>query len=148
MNYGQRTEIQRMTREEKKNELIALFVNGAMQIGELIDECFEFGHTRIPTEHITARAWVMKETMIAVWPARLAEAICRRCKGCNTPHPLTCEGIKRIINESRYNGDDKQQGRRHNHQVRGMDGSATPDNHQGQECAPAADHHRKQDKKK
>lgn len=40
-----------MTREEKKNELIALFVNGAMQIGELIDECFEFGLTRIPTEH-------------------------------------------------------------------------------------------------
>lgn len=32
-----------MTREEKKNKLIALFVKGAMQIGELIDECFEFG---------------------------------------------------------------------------------------------------------
>ena len=32
-----------MTREEKKNELIALFVNGAMPIGELIDECFELG---------------------------------------------------------------------------------------------------------
>ena len=32
-----------MTREEKKNELIALFVNGAMPIGELIDECYELG---------------------------------------------------------------------------------------------------------
>ena len=90
----------------------------------------------------------MKETMIAVWPARLAEAICRRCKGCDNPHPLTCEGIKRIINESRYNGDDKQQGSRHNNQVRGVDGKAEPNNHQGQECAPTADHHRKQDKKK
>lgn len=32
-----------MTREEKKDELIALFVIGAMPIGDLIDECFEFG---------------------------------------------------------------------------------------------------------
>lgn len=31
-----------MTREEKKNELIALLFKGAMPIGELIDECFEF----------------------------------------------------------------------------------------------------------
>lgn len=32
-----------MTREEKKEELIGLFLNGAITIGELIDECFEFG---------------------------------------------------------------------------------------------------------
>lgn len=31
-----------MTREEKKNELIALFTTGAMPIGELIDACFAF----------------------------------------------------------------------------------------------------------
>jgi len=32
-----------MTRQEKKEELIGLFLNGAITIGELIDECFEFG---------------------------------------------------------------------------------------------------------
>lgn len=31
-----------MTREEKKQELIALFTTGAMPIGELIDACFAF----------------------------------------------------------------------------------------------------------
>lgn len=31
-----------MTREEKKQELIALFTTGAMPIGELIDDCFAF----------------------------------------------------------------------------------------------------------
>lgn len=31
-----------MTREEKKQELIALFATGAMPIGELIDACFAF----------------------------------------------------------------------------------------------------------
>lgn len=31
-----------MTRQEKKEELIGLFLNGAITIGELIDECFEF----------------------------------------------------------------------------------------------------------
>ena len=32
-----------MTREEKKEELIVLFTVGAIFIGGLIDECFEFG---------------------------------------------------------------------------------------------------------
>lgn len=32
-----------MTRQEKKEELIRLFCMGAITIGELIDECFEFG---------------------------------------------------------------------------------------------------------
>lgn len=32
-----------MTREEKKEELIGLFAVGAIFIGDLIDECFEFG---------------------------------------------------------------------------------------------------------
>lgn len=32
-----------MTREEKKEELIGLFSTGAIFIGDLIDECFEFG---------------------------------------------------------------------------------------------------------
>lgn len=32
-----------MTREEKKEELIGLFATGAIYIGDLIDECFEFG---------------------------------------------------------------------------------------------------------
>ena len=32
-----------MTREEKKEELIGLFSIGAIFIGDLIDECFEFG---------------------------------------------------------------------------------------------------------
>ena len=32
-----------MTRQEKKEELIGLFLNGAITIGDLIDECFEFG---------------------------------------------------------------------------------------------------------
>ena len=31
-----------MTREEKKEELIGLFSTGAIFIGDLIDECFEF----------------------------------------------------------------------------------------------------------
>lgn len=31
-----------MTRQEKKEELIGLFLHGAITIGELIDECFEF----------------------------------------------------------------------------------------------------------
>lgn len=31
-----------MTREEKKEELIGLFSIGAIFIGDLIDECFEF----------------------------------------------------------------------------------------------------------
>ena len=31
-----------MTRQEKKEELIGLFCMGAITIGELIDECFEF----------------------------------------------------------------------------------------------------------
>ena len=37
-----------MTRQEKKEELIGLFLHGAITIGDLIDECFEFGqqHTR------------------------------------------------------------------------------------------------------
>lgn len=33
-----------MTREEKKNELVALFTTGAMPIGELIDACFAFAN--------------------------------------------------------------------------------------------------------
>ena len=32
-----------MTRKEKKEELIGLFSVGAIFIGDLIDECFEFG---------------------------------------------------------------------------------------------------------
>ena len=32
-----------MTREEKKEELIGLFAVGAIYLGDLIDECFEFG---------------------------------------------------------------------------------------------------------
>ena len=32
-----------MTRKEKKEELIGLFSTGAIFIGDLIDECFEFG---------------------------------------------------------------------------------------------------------
>lgn len=32
-----------MTRAEKKEELIGLFCTGAIFIGDLIDECFEFG---------------------------------------------------------------------------------------------------------
>lgn len=32
-----------MTRQEKKEELIRLFCMGAITIGDLIDECFEFG---------------------------------------------------------------------------------------------------------
>ena len=32
-----------MTREEKKEELIGLFCTGAIFIGDLIDECFDFG---------------------------------------------------------------------------------------------------------
>lgn len=32
-----------MTRKEKKEELIRLFCIGAITIGDLIDECFEFG---------------------------------------------------------------------------------------------------------
>ena len=32
-----------MTRVEKKEELIGLFSTGAIFIGDLIDECFEFG---------------------------------------------------------------------------------------------------------
>lgn len=32
-----------MTRAEKKEELIGLFSTGAIFIGDLIDECFEFG---------------------------------------------------------------------------------------------------------
>lgn len=32
-----------MTRKEKKEELIGLFCTGAIFIGDLIDECFEFG---------------------------------------------------------------------------------------------------------
>lgn len=31
-----------MTRQEKKEELIGLFCTGAIYIGDLIDECFEF----------------------------------------------------------------------------------------------------------
>lgn len=31
-----------MTRQEKKQELVALFTTGAMPIGELIDACFAF----------------------------------------------------------------------------------------------------------
>lgn len=31
-----------MTQEKKKEELIGLFAVGAMTIGEIIDECFEF----------------------------------------------------------------------------------------------------------
>lgn len=31
-----------MTREEKKEELIGLFSTGAIFIGDLIDECFDF----------------------------------------------------------------------------------------------------------
>lgn len=31
-----------MTREEKKEELIGLFSTGAIYLGDLIDECFEF----------------------------------------------------------------------------------------------------------
>lgn len=31
-----------MTRHEKKEELIGLFLHGAITIGDLIDECFEF----------------------------------------------------------------------------------------------------------
>ena len=32
-----------MTQEEKKEELLGLFAVGAIYIGDLIDECFEFG---------------------------------------------------------------------------------------------------------
>lgn len=32
-----------MTQQEKKEELIGLFSTGAIFIGDLIDECFEFG---------------------------------------------------------------------------------------------------------
>lgn len=32
-----------MTREEKKEELIGLFSAGAIYLGDLIDECFDFG---------------------------------------------------------------------------------------------------------
>ena len=32
-----------MTRKEKKEELVSLFAVGAICIGDLIDECFEFG---------------------------------------------------------------------------------------------------------
>lgn len=32
-----------MTRQEKKEELLGLFSTGAIFIGDLIDECFEFG---------------------------------------------------------------------------------------------------------
>lgn len=32
-----------MTRKEKKEELIGLFLHGAITIGDLIDESFEFG---------------------------------------------------------------------------------------------------------
>jgi len=32
-----------MTRAEKKEELIGLFSTGAIYLGDLIDECFEFG---------------------------------------------------------------------------------------------------------
>lgn len=32
-----------MTKEEKKEELIGLFCTGAIFIGDLIDECFDFG---------------------------------------------------------------------------------------------------------
>ena len=32
-----------MTRKEKKEELIGLFAVGAIYLGDLIDECFEFG---------------------------------------------------------------------------------------------------------
>ena len=32
-----------MTRQEKKEELIGLFAVGAIFIGDLIDECFDFG---------------------------------------------------------------------------------------------------------
>lgn len=32
-----------MTRQEKKEELIGLFAVGAIYLGDLIDECFEFG---------------------------------------------------------------------------------------------------------
>ena len=32
-----------MTRKEKKEELIGLFSTGAIYLGDLIDECFEFG---------------------------------------------------------------------------------------------------------
>lgn len=32
-----------MTRQEKKEELIGLFAVGAIYIGDLIDECFDFG---------------------------------------------------------------------------------------------------------
>ena len=32
-----------MTRQEKKEELIGLFCTGAIFIGDLIDECFDFG---------------------------------------------------------------------------------------------------------
>ena len=32
-----------MTRKEKKEELIGLFCTGAIFIGDLIDECFDFG---------------------------------------------------------------------------------------------------------
>lgn len=31
-----------MTREEKKEELIGLFSTGAIYLGDLIDECFDF----------------------------------------------------------------------------------------------------------
>ena len=31
-----------MTRQEKKEELIGLFAVGAIYLGDLIDECFEF----------------------------------------------------------------------------------------------------------
>ena len=31
-----------MTRQEKKEELIGLFSTGAIYLGDLIDECFEF----------------------------------------------------------------------------------------------------------
>lgn len=32
-----------MTRQEKKEELVGLFAVGAIYIGDLIDECFDFG---------------------------------------------------------------------------------------------------------
>lgn len=62
-----------MTRKEKKEELVSLFAVGAITIGDLIDECFEFGqhHPR----------WISVEDEL---PKKNIQVLChgydRRCK--------------------------------------------------------------------
>lgn len=69
-----------MTRQEKKEELIGLFAVGAIFIGDLIDECFDFGQQQ-PCWISVEDELPKTETEVLMVSSGCADTLCGyRCK--------------------------------------------------------------------